>query len=74
MRSARKVAEFSEPNAELCGYVVIGLYTDGMHSLGYRMDETRSHIPSVLLPEYVAELIRRDVVTKRKFELMYEDT
>jgi len=72
VRSAKAVASFSEPGAELCGFVVIGLYTDGMHSMGYRLDEKRSVVPGPLLPSYVAELIRQDIVTRRKFDDMFE--
>lgn len=74
IEAARSVADYSEPGSELCGYVMLGLYTDGMHSFGYRFDETRSRIPRVLLPALVAELVRRDVVTKGKFEDMFERT
>lgn len=72
VRSAKAVADFSQPGAELCGFVVIGFYTDGMHSLGYRLDEQRSVVPAALLPSYVAELIRRDIITRVKFDDMFE--
>lgn len=72
IKSARATAQFSEPGSELCGWVMIGLYTDGMCSFSYRLDETRSRVPRALLPAYVAELIRRDVITKIKFEDMHE--
>lgn len=72
VKSARKIAEFSEPGSELCGFVVLGLYTDGAHSLGYRYDEVRCAIPAALLPSLVAELIRRDIVTKGQFNAMFE--
>lgn len=74
LKSARAVAEFSEPGSELCGWLVIGLYTDGAHSFGYRLDESRSRVPRLLLPAYVAELVRRDIVTKKKFDAMSEPT
>lgn len=70
VRSAKAVASFSEPGSELCGYVVVGIYADGMHSLGFRYDESRARIPAALMPALVAELIRTDVVTQRKIEKM----
>lgn len=74
MAAARKCTEFSTPESELCGFVVVGFYTDGATSLGYRMDPARSGVPGALVPSYVAELIRRDVVTKIKFDDMFERT
>lgn len=72
VKSARKIAEFSEPGSELCGFVVIGLYADGMHAMGLRLDETRCHVPKMLMPAYIAEIIRRDFITKDKFNDMFE--
>ncbi len=63
VRCARKCAEYSVPDSELVGFVVIGLYSDGCSSVGWRYDPKRSPIPRALLPTYVAEVIRRDLVT-----------
>lgn len=65
VKSARIVADFSEPGSELIGFVVLGLYSDGNHSLGFRFDPKRSPIPGVLMPSYVGELIRRDMITRK---------
>ncbi len=62
--NARGVASYSEPGSELCGYMVMGLYSDGTCSTAFRYDAKRSPIPRALLPSYVAEIIRRDMITE----------
>ena len=64
IEGARRIANFSEADSELVGYFVIGLYSDGSSSTGWRYDAKRSPIPRALMPSYVAELIRRDMVTQ----------
>jgi hypothetical protein len=61
---ARNIADYSEPGSELCGFVVLGLYSDGANAIGWRYDGKRSPIPRALLPAYVAEVIRTDLVTQ----------
>jgi hypothetical protein len=59
IRCAKRVAEFDETHSRLEGFIVLGFYTDGSSSLGFRMP---THIPRCLLPGYVAEILRRDVI------------
>lgn len=61
--AARRVAGFDEEGSALVGYVVIGLFSDGTSSLGYRWDKDRTPIPRTLMPTYIAEVIRRDLIT-----------
>lgn len=63
IEAARAISGFDEPGSELVGYVVVGLFSDGACSTGWRYDAKRSPIPRALMPAYVAEIIRRDVVT-----------
>jgi len=63
LRCAKKCVEYSEPGSELVGFVVLGLYSDGASSVGWRHDPARAVIPRALLPAYVEEIIRRDLVT-----------
>lgn len=60
---ARKLGDFSAPGSELIGFVMIGLYADGTTSVGVRFDPKTSPIPRALMPSYVAEILRRDLVT-----------
>lgn len=63
MAHARSVASYEENGSELVGFLVIGFFSDGAHSLGWRWDANRSPIPRRLLPAYVADLIREDLIT-----------
>jgi len=62
---ARQVAGYATPEAELVGFVIIGLFEDGSHSFGWRYDSTRSPIPRRLMASYVAELIREEIIVDR---------
>jgi hypothetical protein len=60
---ARQVASYSEPGSDLVGFMVIGLFSDGSHAAGFRWDGDKSPIPRRLMPAYVAEIVREDLVT-----------
>lgn len=70
---ARRIGALGEPGSELVGFVVIGLFEDGKSSLGWRYDPDSTAIPRLLLPTYIAELIRRDIITAPEAEQMAVD-
>lgn len=76
MSSARNVAEFATDENPLAGFVVLGIFKDGCSSLGWRYDPGTARIPRLLLPYWVSEMIRRDILTageaKDVFDSMYE--
>jgi hypothetical protein len=48
---------------------MLGLFSDGKTSCGFRYDpEQPALIPRALLPSYVAEVIRRDILTAAEAE------
>lgn len=61
--NARGIASYSQPDSELVGYFVMGLFSDGSSSVAFRYDPKRSPIPRALLPAYIAEVLRRDMIT-----------
>lgn len=61
--NARKIAGYDEEDARLVGYFIMGLYSDGTHATAFRYDAKRSPIPRRLLPGYVAEVLREDMIT-----------
>lgn len=63
VRNAKSVAEQDTPDSPLVGYILIGMYGDGATSVGFRYDNDRCLIPRSLMPAWVAEIIRRDMVT-----------
>lgn len=60
---ARKIASYSGPKSDLVGYVIVGLYSDGGHASSVRWDRNRTPIPRRLMPSYVAEIVREEMVT-----------
>lgn len=53
----------------LDGFIVLGLWSDGGRSLGFRLP---SRIPRELLPSYFAEIIRTDAVTQWEAENTFD--
>ena len=68
IRSARAVADYDGPSSELVGYLMVGFFSDGSSSIGYRWDKDRTPIPRALMPAYVAEIVRRDMITEVEAE------
>lgn len=66
---ARHIAGLSTPDRQLDGFVIVGLFSDGTSSIGCRVPAS---IPRCLLPAYVEELVRRDVVTENKAERVFD--
>lgn len=60
---ARNIAGYGQPGSELTGFVVLGLYADGATSIGWRYDATASVVPRAMLPGWVSEVLRRDIIT-----------
>lgn len=71
--SARKVAEFASDDDPLAGYVVIGLFKSGMSSVGWRYDPDTAGVPRVLLPHWIAEIVRRDLITEREARSVFDE-
>jgi hypothetical protein len=65
---ARTIAGYDQDGSRLVGYFIMGLFSDGFHSSAYRYDPAQSPIPRRLLPAYVAETIREDMITDAAIE------
>lgn len=63
LRNARQIVEWSN-DVPLVGYVVVGLFANGKTSTGWRYDGQKCPVPMSILPAWVAEVIRRDIVTQ----------
>lgn len=72
--NAKSVASYSEPGSELVGYVLIGLFSDGSNSSGVRWDDDKTPIPRTLMPAYVEELVRTQLLTVPRAEKIAERT
>lgn len=61
LRHARALAEEDE-GGEMVAMMVVAIWRHGGHSFGYRYDED-CPVSRKLLPSYVAEMVRADLVT-----------
>lgn len=59
MRHARNISQMPG----LAGTLVIGIFDGGCSSVGFRWDSERCPIPRALAPSWVAEIVRRDLIT-----------
>lgn len=62
VRAAKMVAE-NDHSGELAGYFIAGIFSDGATSTGFRYDPERCPIPRALMPAWIEEIVRRDMVT-----------
>ena len=69
MRQARMIADTDD----VAGVLVIGLTKDGGYQAGFRWDDTASPIPRTLMPSYVAEIVRREMITDVEAERVFHD-
>lgn len=60
VRHAREIAEH-QPKQEMVGFVIVAMFDDGGYSTSVRVDGS-AKISRTLLPSYVAEVVRRDVL------------
>lgn len=60
LRAARSIG----CDHDLVGYLVIGLTRGGGYRCGYRWHDEESPIPRTLMPSYLAEVVRRELVTE----------
>lgn len=61
---ANRIAEFDEPSDPLVATLVIGLYEKGTASVGWRCDNRRIPVPLSLLPAWIGEIVRRDIIVE----------
>jgi hypothetical protein len=62
IENAKAVASYDEEGSALVGYILIGIYSDGLTSVGFRYDPEQCPVPRSLMPAWVAELVRRDMI------------
>lgn len=55
VRHARMIAD---DEADMVGFVVVGIFADGTHNCGFRLDKDAT-VGRTMLPSYVADVVRR---------------
>lgn len=73
VRNAKRVAELASEEAPLVGYLLIGFYSDGSASSGFRIDHAGCPVPVALMPSWVAEIVRRDLIVDTEAENKFHD-
>lgn len=68
LKCAREISQSSD----LVGYVVIGLTPDA-YRCGFRWNDDKSTVPRTLFPSYMAELLRREMLTGPEAEAVFDD-
>ena len=59
MRHARAISQWPD----MVGEIVIGVFKDGSASVAFRWDDQHSPVPRALVPSWIAEIVRREMVT-----------
>ena len=73
VRAARTLGEHATEKAGLVGYLVVGMYADGMTAVGFRYDIDRCPIPRALMPSWLAEVVRRDMITDGEARFVFNE-
>mgnify|MGYP001609836187 CR=1 FL=1 len=69
IRGAKKVVGYEKDDALLDGFIVIGLYSDGTRTVGFRKPQ---RIPREMFPSYIAEMLRTDAITENEAENVFD--
>lgn len=61
---AKIIAEAATPECKLVGFLVLGMFSNGTISNGWRYDHSSPGVlPRAVLPAYVSEIVRREMIT-----------
>jgi hypothetical protein len=70
--NARTISE----QGSLAGFVVVGFFEDGTYSIGYRYDPPRCPVPRTLIPAWIEDMLRPDMLmnveAREVFNEMFE--
>lgn len=69
MRHARSISQWPG----MAGTIVIGVFEDGATSVAFRWDDDRARIPRSLIPSWLAEIVRREMITDVEAEKVFHE-
>jgi hypothetical protein len=69
MRHAREISQWEG----LVGSIVIGVFDDGKTSVGFRWNDEGCPVPRTLVPAWLAEVARRELVTGIEAENVFDN-
>lgn len=67
---AKAIGAMSSPDSQLTGYVIVGLFSDGSSSAGFRLPEW---LGPTLAPSYIAEILRRDGLMHKEASAVFDE-
>jgi len=70
LEHAKTIGGHETPGSELAGYIIVGLFSDGSSSAGFRLPDW---LPRTLAPSYLAEVVRRDAIMEREARAVFDD-
>ena len=70
LSSARYAVSCETTSAHLVGYVVVGLFSDGSTTVGYKMAD---RIPRALAVPYLTEILRRDMLMEPEANSVFDE-
>ena len=73
MRHARIVVDGSEANDALVGHMVIGFFASGKSSVGCYHDQDTCRIPRALLPAWIEDIVRREMIVDPEVRDMFNE-
>jgi hypothetical protein len=66
----RKIASWSNDQAPLDGYMLIGMFGDGTTSVAFSLPD---RLTPTLAAAWLTEIIRRDLITEREAERVFDN-
>lgn len=69
MRHARQISQWPG----LVGTMMVGVFDDGATSVAFRWNDESCPIPRSLLPSWMAEIVRRELITDIEAEKVFHE-
>jgi hypothetical protein len=69
MRHARTISQWQG----MVGSIVIGVFDDGKTSVAFRWDDESCPVPRSMVPSWLAEIARRELITGIEAETVFDN-
>jgi len=73
IRHAKLVCDASDPEDQLVGHLIVGFFESGKTSVGIYHNPDTCPIPRALVPSWLAEVIRRDLIVDAEATDVFHD-
>jgi len=72
LKHAREIVETAEDD-RLVGHILVGLFSSGKTSTGFRYDPETFPVPRALFPVWFADILRRELITRSEAIGVFEE-